>query len=138
MQEKIIFDFFWERGTTSCLWHLYVHKDNIIFPCISSERSSFNFRPKKKDHLLAKKIPSFIQERSYFSAFFWKDYLFRISEQNMIFPFIFWEISSFIFCQRRKIISSGKINIIFASNTRKITFHRHLFAKINFLERLKN
>ena len=60
---------------------------------------------------------------------FWKDHLFRGTEENIIFPCIFKERSSFIFRLRCKIIFSGKGNIIFLDNTRKIMFRR------NFLER---
>ena len=60
---------------------------------------------------------------------FWKDYLFRKFEENIIFPCIFSERSSFIFRLRCKIIFSGRRNIIFPDNTRKIIFQH------NFLER---
>ena len=50
----------------------------------------------------------------------WKDHLFRTFEENIIFPCIFWERSSFIFRLRCKIIFSGKRNMIFPDNTRKI------------------
>ena len=50
---------------------------------------------------------------------FWKDHLFRRSE-NIIFPCIFSERSSFIFRLRFKIIFSGQGNIIFPNKTRKI------------------
>ena len=50
----------------------------------------------------------------------WKDHLFRTFEENIIFPCIFWERSSFIFRLRCKIIYSGKRSMIFPDNTRKI------------------
>ena len=63
---------------------------------------------------------------------FWKDHLFRGTEENIIFPCIFKERSSFIFRLRCKIIFSGKGNIIFLDNTRKIMFRRNFFGKTIF------
>ena len=60
---------------------------------------------------------------------FWKDHLFRKFEENIIFPCIFSERSSFIFRPTCKIIFSGKRNIIFPNNTRKIIFQRTFFGK---------
>ena len=60
---------------------------------------------------------------------FWKHHIFRRSDENIIFPCIFEERSSFIFRLTCKIIFSGKRDIIFPDNTRKIVFQR------NFLER---
>ena len=62
----------------------------------------------------------------------WKDDIFRRSKENIIFPCIFKERSSFIFRPTRKIIFSGKRNIIFPDNTRNIIFHRNFFGKTIF------
>ena len=80
-----------------------------------------------------KKIPSFqiIQERSC-AGTFWKDHIFRRFEGNIIFPCIFKERSSFIFRLTCRIIFSGKRNIIFLNNTRKIIFQRNFFGKTIF------
>ena len=63
---------------------------------------------------------------------FWKDHLFRGSEENITFPCIFSERSSFIFRIRCKIIFSGKRNIIFPYITRKIMFQRNFVGKTIF------
>ena len=74
---------------------------------------------------------------------FWKDNLFRTFEKNIIFPciylfiYFFWERSSFIFHLRGKIIFSGKRNIIFSNNTRKIIFQCNFFGKTIFSGRLE-
>ena len=60
---------------------------------------------------------------------FWKDHLFRGPEENIIFPCIFKERSSFIFRLICKIIFSEKRNIIFPDNTRKIIFQGNFFGK---------
>ena len=61
---------------------------------------------------------------------FWKDHLFRKLEGIIIFPCIFLRKSSFIFRLTCNIIFSGKTNIIFPDNTRKILFQRNFFGKI--------
>ena len=53
--------------------------------------------------------------------FFWKDRLFRIFEEYISFPCVFfWERSSFFFGLKNKIKFLRKRNIIFAGDTRKI------------------
>ena len=61
---------------------------------------------------------------------FWKDHLFRKLEGIIIFPCIFLRKSSFIFRLTCNIIFSGKTNIIFPDNTRKILFQCNFFGKI--------
>ena len=68
---------------------------------------------------------------------FWKNHIFRKFEENIIFPCIFKERSSFIFRLTCKIIFSGKRNIIFPDNTRKIIFQRNFFGKTIFSGRLE-
>ena len=53
------------------------------------------------------------------------------------FHVIFWERSSFIFCLKNKIIFSGKRNIIFPDDTRKIIFQCNFFGKTIFSEYLE-
>ena len=104
----------------------------IMFPCICWERPSFTFCPGKKYHIFGKKNAIFADNTRKIMCRrgpFWEDHLFRKFEENIIFPCIFSERSSFIFRLRCKIIFSGKRNIIFPDNTRKIIFQH------NFLER---
>ena len=84
-------------------------KRNIIFP----------YNTTKKDHIPVR--------------FFWKDHLFRTFEENII----FLERSSFIFRLKNKMIFSGKRNIIFTDNKRKIIFQRDFFGKAIFSEYLE-
>ena len=66
--------------------------------------------------------------------FFWQYYLFRAFEENIVFPCIFWERSSFIFRLKNKAIFSGKINTIFPDITaRKIIFQCYFFWKGHLL-----
>ena len=119
---------------------MYVYTKNFVPPSISCERLSFIFYPKKKHHILVKKIPSFhiTQERPCSCSISLK----RPSFQNIwikyhIFMYFFLERSSFIFCPRSKIIFSGKRNIIFPSSTIKIIFQCNFFEKTIFSERLE-
>ena len=87
-----------------------------------------------------KKIPSFqiIEERSYSITIFLK----RPSFQNIwrkyhISMYFFREILSFIFRLKNKIIFSGKRNIVFPDNTRKILFQCDFFGKTIFSGRLE-
>ena len=103
-----------------------------MFPCISWERPWFTFCPRKKYHVFGEKIPSLqiIQERSCAgTALFGKTIFSESLKKISYFRVFFWERSSFIFRLRCKIIFSGKRNIIFPNNTRKIIFQRTFFGK---------
>ena len=63
---------------------------------------------------------------------FWKDHIFRKFEENTVFPCIFTERSSFIFCLTCKVIFAGKRKIIFPNNTREIIFQRNFFERPSF------
>ena len=80
---------------------IFVGKGNTIFPCIFWEIPSFNFRQiyhifeKEECHL------SWWYKKDHNAVrFFWKYYIFRTFEENIIFPYIFWERSSFISVKR--------------------------------------
>ena len=112
-----------------------MYKENIIFPCISWERTSLTFCRRKKYYVFRKKIPSFqiTQEIScpgeaLFEKTIFSESLMKIS----YFRAIFWERSSFIYCLRCKIIFSRKRNMIFPNNTRKIIFQQGFFRKTIF------
>ena len=109
-----------------------MYKENIIFPCISWERSFLTFSRRKKYHVFGKKIPSFqiTQEIlcpgvALFEKAIFSERLMKIS----YFRAFFWERSSFIFRLRCKIIFSRKRNMIFPNNTRKIIFQQGFFSK---------
>ena len=111
-----------------------------MFSCISWERPPFTFCPGKKDHVFEKKIPSFqiIQERSCAGAALFGKTIFSESLKKIsYFRVFFWERSSFIFRLRGKIIFSGKRNIIFSNNTKKIIFQRYFLGKTVLSGRLQ-
>ena len=113
--------------------HLYIYTENIMFPCIFWERSSFIFLLKEKYHIFwGKKVPSLqiLQNRSYSSVSF----LERPSFQNIWrkhISCIFLRNITFLFRLKNKIIFSGKTNIIFPNNTRKTIFQYDFWKKKN-------
>ena len=117
------------------------YTENIIFPYISWERSSFIFHPKKKHHIFQKKytiFPGNTRKILYQGDFFRKGNLIGAFEKNIIVSCIFWERSSFIFRLNNKIIFSGKRNIIFSDNTTKsIIFQCYFFGKTIHSEHLE-
>ena len=117
-----------------------MYTENIIFLCISSERSSLTSCPRKKYYVFGKKIPSFqiIQERSCPGVAPFEKTIFSESLKKIsYFRVFFWERSFFIFRLRCKIIFLGKINMIFPDNTRKMIFQRDFFGKNIFSGRLE-
>ena len=117
-----------------------MYTENIIFPCISWERSSLTSCPRKEYHVFAKEIPSLqiIEEWSCPGVALFEKTIFSESLKKIsYFRVFFWERSSFIFRLRCKIIFSGKRNIIFPDNTRKIIFQRNFFGKTIFSGRLE-
>ena len=119
---------------------MYVYTKNIIFPCNSWGRWSLTFYPRKKYHVFGGKKSSFqiIQEISCPSAALSEKTIFSESLKKIsYFRVFFWERSSFIFRLRCKIIFSGKRNIIFSDNTRKIMFQQDFVVKTIFSGRLE-
>ena len=114
--------------------------ENIIFPCIFWERSSFTFRLKKTSYFQEKEVPSFLmtRERSFSDViFFGKITFLEHLKKTSYFHVFFWERSSFIFRLKNKIILSGKINIIFPADTRNIILQCKFCGKIIFSEDLE-
>ena len=112
-----------------------MYTGNIIFPWISWEGSSLAFHPKKKYYVFGKKNTIFPDNTTKIMSqrgTFWKDHFSERLKKISYFRVFFWERSSFIFRLRGKIIFSGKRNIIFPDNTKKIIFQLDFFGKIIF------
>ena len=99
------------------------YTENIIFPRIFWERSSFTFRLEKISYFREKEMPSFLMVREsscsgmiFFRKAIFSEHLKKIS----CFHVFSWERSSFIFRLKNKIIFSGKKNTIFPDGTRSI------------------
>ena len=101
------------------------HTENIIFPCMFWERSSLIFRPWKNYHTVFSEKKCHLcwwYKKDHIPVqFFWKDRLFRIFEEYISFPCVFFGERSSFFCGlKNKIKFSRKRNITFAGDTRKI------------------
>ena len=105
-----------------------MHHVSMYFP----RKAVFHFLPREKRSCFREKntiFPDNTRKIMCRRGPFWKDHLFRGPEENIIFPCIFKERSSFIFRLICKIIFSEKRNIIFPDNTRKIIFQGNFFGK---------
>ena len=130
---------FWQKGNIIFVTFTHIYR-NYEISMYFLRKIIFHF-PSKKYHIFGKQeISSFriIQKRSYSSVIF----LERPSFQNIwkkyhIFMYFFWERLFFIFCLNNKIIISGKGNIIFNDNTRKVIFQCIFFGKVIFSEHLE-
>ena len=71
--------------------------------------------------------------REFFGKTIFSEHLKKIS----YFQIFFWERSSFILCLKNKIIFSGKRNIIFPDNTRKVIFQCDFFGNTIFSKHLE-
>ena len=124
------------------LWHPYVwhHVCNthtctqkMSYVHVFPEKDRLSLSAQGKNIMFSgKKIPSFqiIQEGSCAgTALFGKTIFSESLKKISYFHVFFWERSSFIFRLRYKIIFSGKRNIIFPDNRRKIIFQRNFFLE---------
>ena len=117
-----------------------MYTENIIFPCISWERSSLASCPRKKYHVFGKKIPSFqiIQERSCpGAALFEKTFFLEDLKKISYFLVFFLKKIIFHFPPKVKVIFLRKRNMIFPNNTKKIIFQREFFGETIFSGRLE-
>ena len=101
---SITFNFFGRRSSLFFFAEGWYHICNIytyvIFPCISWERSSCIFLPKKKYHIFREKntiFPDNTRKIIFQRDFFWKDYLFGAFEENIVFSCIFLRKTVFHF-----------------------------------------
>ena len=85
-------------------------------------KTASHFLPREEIRCFWGKIPSFqiIQERSCVGVILFGKTIFSESLKKIYFRVFFSERSSFIFRLRHKIIFSGKRNVIFPNNTKKI------------------
>ena len=101
----------------------------------------FHFPPKeKKPHFLEKRntiFPDITKEIVFRREFFGNTIFWEHLKKILYFQVFFWEWSSFLLCLENKIIFSGKRNIIFPDNIRKIIFQCDFFGKTMFSKHLE-
>ena len=132
---------FFAKSAMSHLYRLCLYTENIIFSRVFMIKIIFfHFPPKEKSIIFSGKkkyhLYRYYKKDHVQAPIFWKDHLFRTSEENY-FQVFFWERSSFLLCLKNKIIFSGKRNIFFPDNTRKIIFQYNFFAKTIFWKHLE-
>ena len=113
----------------------FTARNDILYSMYFLRKTVFHFLPREKRSCFWEKntiFPDNTRKIMCGRVPFWKGHLFRKFEENIIFPCIFKERSSFIFRLRCKIIFSGKGNIIFPNNTRKMIFQHNFFGKTIF------
>ena len=100
----------------------------------------FHFPPKEKlSYFLEKRNIIFpdITKKAVLTREFLGKTIFSEHLKKIYFQVFFWKISSFLLCLKNKIIFSGKRNIIFPDNTRKIIFQCNFFGKTIFSKHLE-
>ena len=131
---------FFDRGTWRHVCNTHTCTQKISYFHVFLEKSHLSLSAQRKNMFSGKKLPSFqiIQERSCDSKALFEKTIFSESLKKISYFCVFlWERSSFICRLRCKIIFSGKRNIIFLRNVRKIIFHHNLFGKTIFSGRLE-
>ena len=132
-RNKGIFVFLPVDRCCACNAHAYIQKipyfhaffDKNHHLSFSAQRKNIIFSGKNKYHLSRYYKKGLGQAR-----ISWKDHLSRTPEENIfIFPNIFLRKIIFPFVSKNKIIFSGKRNIIFSDNTRKIILQCDFFGK---------
>ena len=96
----------------------------------------FHFPPKEKPSYFMEKrntiFPDITKKIVFRCEFLGKTIFSEHLKKISYFQVFFWERSSFLLCLKNKIIFSGKRNIIFPDNTRKIIFQCDFFGKTIF------
>ena len=96
----------------------------------------FHFPPKENiSYFLEKRstiFPDITKNITFRRGFFGKTIFSEHLKKVSYFQVFFWERSSFLLCLKNNIVFSGKRNIIFPDNTRKIIFQCDFFGKTIF------
>ena len=120
---------FWQKGNFMC-----VKKSNTIFTKFPfSAIEELSYIREKKCHLVWWYKKNHIPVQ-----FFWERPSFQNIWRKYYISMYFLRNSSFIFHLKSKIIFSGKRNIMFPDDTRKIIFQCDFFGKTIFSDHLKN
>ena len=109
-----------------------MYTENIIFPCISWERSSLTSCPRKEYHVFGKEIPSLqiIEQWSCPGVALFEKTIFSESLKKISYLRVFfWKRSSFIFHLRGKIIFSGKRRMIFPEIIQERSYSSAIFLE---------
>ena len=101
----------------------------------------FHFPPKEKiSYFLEKRntiFPDITKKIMFRSEFFGKTIFSEHLKKISYFQVFFWERSSFLLCLKNNIVFSGKRNIIFPDNTRKIIFQPDFYWKDHLFKTIR-
>ena len=133
--------FFCRGGNVTPVTPAHIYRKHHISTCFLIRIILFHFPPKEKiSYFLEKRntiFPDITKEIVFRREFFGKTIFSEHLKEISYFQVFFWERSSFLLCLKNKIIFSGKRNIIFPDNTRKIIFQCNYFGKTIFSKHLK-
>ena len=137
-----IFVFFSQEGNVTPVTPTHIYRKYHISTRFLI-KIIFYFPPKEKICFLEKRNTVFpdITKKIMFRREFFGKTIFSQHLKNFLkisyFQVFFWERSSFLFCRKNKIILSGKRNIVFPDNTRKIIFQCDFLRKTIFSNHLE-
>ena len=133
--------FFSQEGNVTPLTPTHIYRKHHISTRFLIKIIFFHFPPKEKiSYFLEKRntiFPDITKKIMFRREFFGKTIFSEHLKKISYFQVFFWEISSFLLCLKNKIIFSGKRNIIFPDNTRKIIFQCNFFGKTIFSKHLE-
>ena len=126
--------FFSQGGNATSLTPTHIYRKYHISTRFLIKIIFFHFPPKEKIYFLEKKtiFPDITKKIMFRCEFFGKAIFLEHLKKISYFQIFFWERSSFVLCLKNKIIFSGKKNIIFPDNARKIIFQYDFFGKTIF------
>ena len=134
--------FFWPGGWRGAYNVAYAYRQKIpYFHAFFDKDHLLSFSAKKKKKIIFSGINTIfldITKKIVFRREFPEKTIFPEHLKKIwYFQVLFWERSSFLLCLKNKIIFSGKRNIIFPDNTRKIIFQCDFFGKTIFSKHLE-
>ena len=129
-----------QKGNITFAAFIHIYRKYHISMYFLIKVTFFHFPFKEKIYFLEKRntiFPDITKKIMFRREFFGKTIFSEHLKKISYFQVFFWEISSFLLCLKNKIIFSGKRNIIFPDNTRKIIFKCNFFGKTIFSKHLE-
>ena len=130
--------YFCQEGNVTPVTPTHIYRKYHISTRFLIKIIFFHFPPKEKiSYFLEKRntiFPDITKKIMFRREFFGKTIFSEHLKKISYFQVFFWERSSFLLCLKNKIIFSGKRNIIFPDNTRKVIFQCDFFWKYHFFK----
>ena len=133
--------FFSQEGNVTPVTPTHIYRKYHISTRFLIKIIFFHFPPKEKISCFLEKrntvFPDITKKIMFRREFFGKTIFSQHLKKISYFQVFFWERSSFLFYRKNKIILSGKRNIVFPDNTRKIIFQCDFLRKTIFSNHLE-